>query len=132
MADKSVKYIEIANKNNKVKVSINDFFEKAIKELKKKSPETLKTLQEQIDEVLKEDEKKTKESQPKINETFKDTFGRSYRVVGKNSISEDKTITLRRGNVEYKVKFSDAYDKSGNKKIIDEKKLTENSIEVLF
>jgi actin-like ATPase involved in cell morphogenesis len=132
MTSKSMKYIEIADKNNKIKVEINDFFEKALKELKKKSPETFKTLKEQIDAIIKETEEKKKELQPKNGEVFKDTFGRSYMVTSKNTLSEDQTVTLRRGNVQYKVKMSDCYEKNGKKKIIAEDKLTEESIEIKF
>lgn len=132
MTDKSVRYIEIADKNNKIKIEVNAFLSKAIKEISKKSPETLKTLREQIDDLLKSETERLKNEGPKINETFTDSLGRSYKLVAKNTIADEKTLTLQRGNLEYKVKITDAYEKNGKKKVIDEKKLKENEIEVLF
>jgi ribosomal protein S21 len=127
----SKQYIEIADKNNKIKVEVNALFDAALKQLKK-SPETLKGLREQIDEIIKSETDRKNENKPQIGEYFKDTFGRSFIVVGKNDLSEDKSFTLRRGNVLYNVKITDAYEKDGTKKNIEEKTLEENCIEVLF
>jgi len=128
----SKQYVEIADKNGKIKIEINHFFEEAIKQLKKNAPEKLKTLREEIDEALNEETKKRIENAPKIGARFNDCYGRTWLVTGKNTLLEEPVATMRRGNSQITIRFKDFIAKDGSAKIIEEKALSENLVEVKF
>ena len=132
MTDKKQQFIELKNGDGTIKVEINRFFEEALKQLKKNAPEKLKSLREQIDEIIKAESDKRNENAPKIGERFNDSFGRTWMTIGKNVLSEEPTVTLRRGNTQVTVRLKDCYEKNGAKKIIEEKNLVENLVEVQF
>lgn len=128
----SKQYIEIADKNNKIKVEINTFFEKALKEISKTHPEALDEIQKRIEEVKKAEKERKEIDSPKIGEVFKDHCGRSYVVMGKNTLIEQPIATLRKGSIQYKIKIKDLYEKDGSRKTITEDALEEEDIEILF
>jgi hypothetical protein len=128
----SKQYIEIADKNNKIKVEINTFFEKALKEISKTHPEALAEIQKKIDEVMKAEKERKESEHPKIGEIFKDNCGRSYVIMGKNMLSEQPVATLRKGTIQYKVKIKDLYEKDGSRKTLTEDLLEEQEVDILF
>lgn len=131
MADNK-QYIEIVDGKKTIKVELNKFFNEAVKELVAKSPKTIDGLIEQLEAAKKQILEKFNEEKPRIDECFKDVFGRSYFVVGKNTLGEEKSIVLRRGMSQYTLKLSDLYEKNGEKKKITNELLEQTEVKVMF